>query len=120
MLLLSLLLLLLLSLLLLGHKKAKILEAHTKANGYDEKSTLLLPLLLLLVVVAFAAAVACAIKYAIFIWYKARAKQNNNNNKMFGKYTRLRDTLKEGKTRCRHQEICRDLYNKLKYVETNL
>lgn len=89
-----LLLSLLLLLLLLGHKKAKILEAHTKANGYDEKSTLPLPVLLvLLVVVAFAAAVACAIKYAIFIWYKARAKQNNNNNKTFDKYTRLRNTL---------------------------
>lgn len=86
-----LLLSLLLLLLLLGHKKAKILEAHTKANGYDEKSTLPLPVLL--VVVAFAAAVACAIKYAIFIWYKARAKQNNNNNKTFDKYTRLRNTL---------------------------
>lgn len=51
----------------MGHKKAKILEAHTKANGYDEKSTLLLLLLIVVVSVA-AAAVACAIKYAIFIW----------------------------------------------------
>lgn len=66
----------------MGHKKAKILEAHTKANGYDEKSTLLLLLLLLIVVVSVAAAaVACAIKYAIFIWYKARAKQGTTTIK---------------------------------------